>query len=140
MSNFFTKDGRTYITEVMIRSENPNCRIPIPMTIAHTESLGYQVQPPTEEELAEQARQAFKSSRQAAVDSIVVTTASGKTFDGDELSQNRMARAILAMQSAGVQTTTWVLADNTPSLVTTTELAEALALAGAAQTSLWVME
>lgn len=139
MSKYFTKNGRAYITESMIRSENPNSRIPDPMTDAHAISLGYQVQEPTLDELAEQARSEFKSTRQAAVESIVVTTSLGRAFDGDEVSQNRMARAIVAMQAANVDSTPWVLADNTPVTVSATELAEALALAGAAQSALWVM-
>lgn len=139
MNKYFMQDGRTHITEAMIRSENPNSRIPIPMTEESAISLGYAVQPATQEELAEQARNEFKSSRQLAVDSIVVTTSAGRDFNGDEISQNRMARAILAMQAANVESTIWVLADNSPVSVTVAELAQALALAGSAQSALWVM-
>lgn len=76
-----------------------------------------------------------KALRTSEVDAIVVTTASGKTFDGDEKSQDRMARAIVAMNDG---TTLWVLADNTPATVTRAELREALRLAGEAQTAIWV--
>ena len=79
-----------------------------------------------------------KATREEAVARIRVTTASGKVFDGDETSQTRMARAVVALQSAGQTETLWVLADNTPATVTLDELAEALALAGAEQTRLWV--
>lgn len=78
-----------------------------------------------------------KAKRQAAVDSIKVTTSTGKTFDGDEISQGRMARAIIAMQAIGTSSVLWVLADNTPTEATVQELVEALALAGTEQSPLW---
>lgn len=84
------------------------------------------------------AHEQKKATRTEAVSRIRVTTASGKTFDGDETSQTRMARAVVALQAAGQAETLWVLADNTPATVTLAELAEALALAGAEQTQLWV--
>lgn len=80
-----------------------------------------------------------KEHRTEAVARIRVTTASGKVFDGDEISQTRMARAVIALQAAGQSETLWVLADNAPATVTLAELAEALALAGAEQTRLWVI-
>lgn len=93
------------------------------------------VVPPTSEQLREQA----KRDRAAAVAAITVTTAAGNTFDGDETSQDRMARAILALQITGTPSTLWVLADNTPVQVSAAELGEALALAGAAQSAIWVL-
>lgn len=80
-----------------------------------------------------------KLERTLLVSRIKVTTSSGKTFDGDETSQTRMARAIIALQATGTPTTPWVLADNSAVSVSAVELAEALALAGAAQTALWVL-
>lgn len=80
--------------------------------------------------------QEAKALRQAEVDALVVTTVSGKAFDGDEQSQDRMSRAITALSPA--ETITWVLSDNTPTLVSREELQEALRLAGAAQTAIWV--
>jgi hypothetical protein len=92
-----------------------------------------------QEQLA--AREAAKQQRAAAVAAITVTTAAGRTFNGDEAAQARMARTILALGTLPASsTTTWVLANNTPAQVTATELTEALALAGAAQTALWVLE
>lgn len=82
--------------------------------------------------------QQAKMQRNESVARIQVTTASGKTFDGDETSQTRMARAVIAMQAAGQDQTLWVLATNAPATVSLDELAEALALAGAEQTRLWV--
>lgn len=101
--------------------------------------------PPTEAELEdmrraerEAMRLQTKAARTAAVEQIKVTTQAGNTFDGDETSQTRMARAVLVMQATGTPSIQWVLADNTPAQVTAAELAEALALAGAAQAALWV--
>lgn len=85
------------------------------------------------------AREEFKSSRAADVKAITVTTLAGHTFDGDEESQGRMARAILGLQSAGdASSVNWVLHDNSVIQVGASELSEALALAGAEQARLWV--
>jgi hypothetical protein len=78
----------------------------------------------------------YKKTRVEEVAKIKVTTKSGKTFDGDEKSQDRMARAV-ALGSAG-ETTQWKLADNSIVTVTWEELREALRLAGDAQTAIWV--
>jgi len=91
--------------------------------------------PPKSEE---QLRAEWKVERAAAVAAIKVTTAAGNTFDGDETSQARMARAILGLQALTSPTVTWVLADNTVIEATAAELQEALALAGAEQARLWV--
>lgn len=91
--------------------------------------------PPKSEE---QLRAEWKKERAAAVAAIKVTTAAGNTFDGDEVSQARMARAILGLNSSVSETVTWVLADNRVIQATATELGEALALAGAEQARLWV--
>lgn len=77
-----------------------------------------------------------KQVRQELVDQIVVTTTSGKEFDGDEDSQDRMSRAINALEPG--ETTLWILADNTVDpAVTREELREALRKAGEAQTAVW---
>jgi len=85
-------------------------------------------------------RSTLKHSRAIAVNEIKITTQAGNTFDGDEVSQGRMARAIIALQSTGTPTVNWVLSDNTVIQATSTELVEALALAGAAQAAIWVIE
>lgn len=87
----------------------------------------------------EQLRAEAKQARTAAVQAITVTTQAGNTFDGDETSQTRMARAIIALQATGTPTVTWVLADNTVIQATVAELTEALALSGAAQAAIWVL-
>lgn len=87
----------------------------------------------------EQVRANAKLAREAAVSAIKVTTSTGKQFDGDEVSQGRMARAVIGLQAANVPTITWVLANNTPAEVTLAELTEALVLAGQAQAAIWII-
>jgi nucleotide-binding universal stress UspA family protein len=87
---------------------------------------------PSQEELLTQA----KNLRAAEVAAIVVTTSSGKTFDGHEEAQNRMSRALTAMGDDDVLP--WVLADNTLAEVGRDELREALRQAGAAMAEIWV--
>lgn len=85
------------------------------------------------------ARNRWKDQRAEAVAAIKVTTAAGNTFDGDETSQARMARAILGLQTIGPDATvTWTLAGNSTTQATALELQEALSLAGVEQTRLWV--
>lgn len=87
------------------------------------------IDPPTREQL--------KAERAVAVAAITATVTSGKTFDGDEESQTRMARAIIGMQAAGVSTIDWTLADNSSTSVTLADLTEALILSGQQQAALW---
>lgn len=91
-----------------------------------------------ESEAEAQAREAAKAARTDAVARIAVTV-NGNVFDGDEISQGRMARAIIALDSAGLTNTTWVLANNIPTAVTASDLRLALVKAGLAQTALWVL-
>ena len=95
----------------------------------------------TAEEIAADELAAAKNVRAQAVSKIVVTV-DGMTFDGDETSQERMARTITAAVATGEDmsaTTTWVLADNTVAQVTIRQLAQALRLAGEQQTELWTV-
>ena len=81
-----------------------------------------------------------KTERSDAVSRITVEV-DGMTFDGDETSQNRMARKVLSAQLSGIQMsekTDWVLADNTIASVSYEQLAKACALAGQKQSELWV--
>jgi len=87
----------------------------------------------------EESRAKWKKERTAAVAAITVTTAAGNTFDGDEVSQGRIARAIIALSVAPENSTVnWVLADDSAIDATSAELSEALLLAGAQQAALWV--
>ena len=87
----------------------------------------------------EQLREIAKAARASAVAAITVTTAAGNIFDGDEISQTRMSRAILVLSTGAAASVPWVLADNTVIQATAAELTEALALAGAEQARLWVL-
>lgn len=84
------------------------------------------------------ARQTAKATRADKVARIVVEV-DGLSFDGDEDSQGRMARAILALESAGVANTPWTLANNTIVFVTAGQLRMALVKAGLAQTAVWAL-
>ena len=95
----------------------------------------------TDEEVAAEELAAAKAERADAVSKITVTV-DDMTFDGDETSQERMARTITAAVATGedmTATTTWVLADNTVAQVSIQQLAQALRAAGEAQTELWTM-
>ena len=80
---------------------------------------------------------ASKKLRDTAVAAIKVTV-NGKVFDGDEVAQGRIARAVAAAESAGITTYQWKLADNSVAAVSLDELKQALALAFQAQSALWV--
>lgn len=99
----------------------------------------YWTPPPPPEPTADQLRAVAKAARAQRVAAIKVTTAAGHTFDGDETSQGRMARAIIALGTGLAPSVSWVLADNTVIDATREELTEALVLAGQAQAALWVL-
>lgn len=87
---------------------------------------------------AEQAQakyDAWKAERLERVNAIVVEV-NGLRFDGDEESQNRMARAVAAADRL-LDAVEWTLADNTVAVVTAQELKAACRLAGEEQTRIW---
>lgn len=87
----------------------------------------------------EQKREQWKAQREQLVAAITVTTTQGNTFDGDEISQGRMARAIIALlaQPDG-SAVPWVLSDNSVIAVHLDELKEALTLASQRQAEIWI--
>lgn len=89
---------------------------------------------PTEEEKLEKA----KRIRAAQVAAIVVEV-DGMSFNGDEMSQSRMSRAILSADTAGLDSTVWVLADDTVATVTKEQLKQALAKSMLEMGSLWTV-
>ena len=91
---------------------------------------------PTAEELSEQALAEAKAERAEAVSQITVEV-DGFVFDGDEVSQERMARSIVALNDG--ETIVWVLHDNSIAQVSKEQLKTALRLAGQKQTELWTM-
>lgn len=91
----------------------------------------------SDEQLSELRLVKAKIERQATVDTIKVTTTTGKEFDGDEAAQARMSRTIQVAQIANIPSTTWVLANNVPTEVTLQELQEALVLSIQAMGAVW---
>lgn len=77
-------------------------------------------------------------TKERLVSRIKVTTSTGKVFDGDEKSQERILRAINIATITGDTTTQWKMADNTIIEVTLEELKEALALAGKEMSRIWL--
>lgn len=77
----------------------------------------------------------WKREREDRVRAIVVEV-DGLRFDGDEDSQNRMARAV-AGADLMTETTEWTLADNTIAMVSVQTLKIACRLAGEEQTRIW---
>lgn len=77
-----------------------------------------------------------KRERKVAVARIVVEV-DGMAFDGDETSQTRMARSIVAMTDEDRMP--WVLSDNSIAEVTKHQLQAALRLAGLKQAELWTV-
>ena len=70
-----------------------------------------------------------KARLEATLDTLVVTTANGNTFDATLEARANMADAILASETLGITENIWRLADNSEELVDVTELREAHALA-----------
>ena len=82
-------------------------------------------------------RPMLKQQKIRTVNGITVTVGT-KVFDGDETSQNRMARAILAGQISGETSTEWKMADNSIELVTLAELEQAFVLASKQMKEIWL--
>lgn len=80
----------------------------------------------------------LKNQKIRDVNTIIATTTSGKVFDGDEKSQDRMIRAIRIAEITGETTTMWKLFDNTVVDVTLDELKEAVSLAGKQMSNIWL--
>ncbi|KZX00418.1 hypothetical protein JL49_10990 [Pseudoalteromonas luteoviolacea] len=91
----------------------------------------------SDEEVAQVKRARFKQEREDTVAAIKVEV-DGLTFDGDELAQNRMSRAVLVMDEGS--TLSWVLADNSTANVTKSQLIAACKAAILTQTQLWTEE
>lgn len=89
---------------------------------------------PTQDEIAAAELEKAKAERAEFVSKIIVTVDEFQ-FDGDETSQDRMARSIVALNDG--ETVQWVLADNSVAQVTKEQLRQALRLAGEAQTAIW---
>ena len=95
---------------------------------------GEEPEKPNEMIEAEMMAQA-KAERAKAVDRLTVEV-EGMVFDADEVSQQRVARSIVALQEG--ETMPWVLYDNTIVQVNKSQLMQVLRLAGQKQCELWV--
>lgn len=79
-------------------------------------------------------RKLFKHNRQKLLDTLTVEV-DGMVFDGDEVSQGRMARAVFIMDDD--DTVNWVLANNEVVPASKQQLSTALRLAGSKQVEIW---
>lgn len=93
---------------------------------------------PTEEEKEAQKLEEAKILRAQQVAAIKVEV-DGMTFDGDETSQSRMARALEVASITGMGSTVWVLADNTVAEVTVAQMQQALSKAMLEMGELWTV-
>ena len=91
---------------------------------------------PTPEEVAAKELAEAKRLRAAQVAAIVVEV-DGMVFDGDEAAQSRMTRALMTAEITGMDSTQWVLADNTVATVTKAQMQEALSKAMLAMAEVW---
>lgn len=91
---------------------------------------------PTLEEAEAKRLEEAKRVRAAKVEAITIEV-DGMVFDGNEPAQSRMTRAITAAETAGLESTAWVLADNTVAEVTKAQLQQALAKAMLAMSKVW---
>lgn len=130
----------------LVDSEKPTeteyvnqCVVDTIVANGNTAIRNWKLIPLTEEQISQKKLDKLakaKAERSEKIASITVTTQAGNTFDGDEKSQDRMARAIAVMDD--VDTIPWVMHDNTVSVVTKAELREALKLAGPQMAMIWV--
>ena len=140
----FKLNGKTYYSEAEIRSALPNVSFPH-FTSNNLERvcslLGVEVENVPDPEVPDSKSVDFaldmkKLERDSAVRSIVVEV-DGMKFDGDEVAQGRMARALKVAELNNLEKTAWVLADNTVVEVTKKQLEEALTKAMLQQATLW---
>lgn len=93
-------------------------------------------------DMSEDVHYTSYSVKRAKLDAVaaIVVQVGNKAFDGDEVSQGRMLRAIQIADVTGETTTMWKLADNSVAEVTLSELKEALTLAGKEMSRIWIGE
>ena len=84
--------------------------------------------------------QAIRRARKEKAIREITVDVNSKAFDGDEISQSRMLRAIQIAAVTGETATQWKLADNSIVDVTLDELKEALMLAGKEMSKIWLGE
>lgn len=88
-------------------------------------------------ELEAQEKKLLRQARATATREIVVTTAAGNTFPGDELSQDRLARVLLVTDPLSTVMIPWEKADGSAAQVLIHELREVLTLSVEAESLIW---
>jgi hypothetical protein len=94
-----------------------------------------EMQPYLDAEAKVQAYSDWKAERQTKVDNIEVEYL-GVIYQGDEISQTRLARAITSLPN-DTQTVFWVAKDNSVNGLVRSQLQDILLLAGAKQAEAW---
>tara|TARA_Y100000780_G_scaffold186390_1_gene172910 strand:+ start:15094 stop:15720 length:627 start_codon:yes stop_codon:yes gene_type:complete len=141
--------AQSYYDYLVAKLEVEQYNANLPEPVAHEDGTLIEAEPkplPTEPEqpavktvedvLAPYARTIFKLNRQKLLDTLTVEV-DGMVFDGDEISQGRMARAAFTMSEG--ESIGWVLANNEQVIVTKAQFALALRLAGTKQAQIWAM-
>ncbi len=94
-----------------------------------------------QQKATELAISSFKSTRQASLDSAVVTTVVGNQYDADERSIGRMANALIAMTNEPADfVVNWSMANTGTGVMTATtkaDLAEAHRMAVENMAAIW---
>ncbi|ATG58238.1 MULTISPECIES: DUF4376 domain-containing protein [Pseudoalteromonas] len=139
--------AQSYYDYLVAKLEVEQYNANLPEPVAHEDGTLVEVDPQplpiapaqpavktVEEILAPYARTIFKLNRQKLLDKLTVEV-DGMVFDGDEVSQGRMARAAFTMEQG--EQIGWVLANNNQVMVTKEVLTQALRLAGAKQSQIW---
>lgn len=83
------------------------------------------------------ARMEFKKQRELNIRALTVNVG-GLVYDADETSRSRMADTIVGLEP--LETSLWVLADNSVTYPTREVLKEVLRAIGIAQTAVWVQQ
>ena len=146
MIELYLFDGKSYSTESEVRSEiwaqkrMILSEAPLENRAEFWSKHGvvYEIKEEEVNQEQQQARAMFdaKKRRRADVASIVVEV-DGMTFDGSEISQERMLRCIHVMDDES--TVQWVLSDNSIATVSKKQLEKALKLSVEKQCELWTV-
>ena len=143
MTKKFIFNGTEYSSEMLLREavfKATRKAFGKPKTEADWAKLGIKVVE-TESEMTERqiaARELANAKRQRRVAVATITVeVDGMVFDGDETSQDRMARSIVAMTDNDL--IPWVLSDDSVAQVNKEQLTKALRLSGLKQAELWVL-
>ena len=99
--------------------------------------LGVEIVNLPDPELTEEERLSVRKLARSRAVSAIIVEVDGMKFDGDEVAQGRMARALKVAELNNMDKTAWVLADNTVVEVTKKQLEKALTKAMLQQATLW---